>query len=82
MKRMELLALSTSDLVERLCLAESMWQESVEKRDALTATITQKDAEIERLRGVIREMMDNLICLEFDQTAYDIGEKALEVNDD
>jgi len=44
-KRMELLSLPHSDLIERVLWIESMWKESVEKRDTLTATIAELEAE-------------------------------------
>jgi len=65
-----------------ITLPYTEWQGLLEQREKLKATIAQKDAEIERLREAIREMMNNLFGLEFDQTAYNIGEKALEVNDE
>ena len=37
MKRMELLSMNFSDLVERCLVAETMWQENIDKNDALRA---------------------------------------------
>jgi len=76
-KRMQLLSMSKKDLVERVCFAETLWIESVKKRDALEVTIAQKDAEIERLRGVLRGIVDR----GYTGASY-VAQKALEENND
>lgn len=54
-KRMELLSMSKKDLIERLIFAETVWIESVKKRDVLEAQLSAYENDL-----VLLDVVDKL----------------------